>query len=160
MIVPRTAKAPGIEQLEQQIREMEAELTEDREGSLDWDDLPSASELAEKEQRRAVLPRILRAARIKRLELRVAAEEKNLADLRKKSEEAHAAFRERQQERMDAEEAEQAASGQWNAAVSAGLMADQDLRRMKKELAELKVSTPGRRFGDREPSMPEEEANV
>lgn len=139
MIVPK-AKAPKtaeqLEAISAEIRDMERELAEDHERQLDWDNLPSAEELAERQQRLSILPRLLRAAKLKRLEMQAAAEEARISGLRGRAEEAASAFLKSREERIRAEEAE--ASGRRSMAVTALTAAELDLRRTQRRLAELK----------------------
>jgi hypothetical protein len=67
----RSHKAQTIEDLEASIKKMEAELAEGYGRPLSWEEVTTttAEELAAKEQRRSILPRLTTAAKIKRLEL-------------------------------------------------------------------------------------------
>jgi hypothetical protein len=78
------AKAPEegeLEQLESEIADMERELTAESE-PLVWGEV-DAGELACREQRRGVLPRLITAAKIKRLVLQKRRTEAELEELRK-----------------------------------------------------------------------------
>ena len=65
------SKPETIEDLDASIKRMEAELAEGYGRPLSWEEVTSttAEELAAKEQRRSVLPRLITAAKVKRLEL-------------------------------------------------------------------------------------------
>lgn len=67
----RTRKAENIEDLDAQITCMEAELAEGYGHPLTWEEVTSttAEEIARKEQRRGILPRLIHAAKVRRLEL-------------------------------------------------------------------------------------------
>jgi hypothetical protein len=67
----RTRKVENIEDLDAQIASMEAELAESYGKPLTWEEVTStkAEEIACKEQRRGVLPRLIHAAKVRRLEL-------------------------------------------------------------------------------------------
>jgi hypothetical protein len=84
-------KAETIEDLDASIERMEAEFAEGYGRPLSWEEVTSttADELAAKEQRRSMLPRLITAARVRRLELQRARWERNLAPLEHQREEAH-----------------------------------------------------------------------
>jgi hypothetical protein len=96
-----------IDALDQQIAALEAE-----EAGLPpvptWDDLQSSGaiqELQEQTARRGVLPYLKRAAKIKRLELRLAKEESETAPLRELQEQTYERLEAAQSEKLRAEEA-------------------------------------------------------
>jgi hypothetical protein len=123
--------------LEKQIQKMEAEIAEGSADPIDFDDLPSAAELAKKQARLDILPRILAAAKRKRLELQLQADEKRLAELKEQSAAAHAEFTERQAERFAAEQAEAEAINRRSGAISAVMRAEEDIRHNQKQLTNM-----------------------
>ena len=135
----RASKEQSAEDLDGQIRSMEAELAEDYGRPLAWDEVTSttAEELVQKEQRRSVLPRLINAARVKRLELEAARREEEASALQEKVETAHAAFLEREGEMRGAKERRDAAQAEWALALSASQSADDRARQAARELREL-----------------------
>jgi MoaA/NifB/PqqE/SkfB family radical SAM enzyme len=110
----RTLEAEGVEDLSAEIEAMEAELADGYGQPLTWEEVTSttAEEIARKEQRRGVLPRLIHAAKVRRLEL----EDR----LRRVQEERDAAHRE------------------WTLTLYALQSADERTRRTEKELRELR----------------------
>jgi hypothetical protein len=133
-------KVQSAEDLDEQIRSMEAELAEGYGRPLDWDEVTSttAEELVQKEQRRSVLPRLIHAARVKRLEWEVSRREEEAASLQGKVATTHAAFLEREEEMRGAKERRDAAQGEWALALSAWQSANDRARRAARELRELR----------------------
>jgi chromosome segregation ATPase len=80
-----------LAELDGKIAGMEAEVEEVEAFPLVWDRITSttADELAATEQRRSILPRLIAAARIKRLELERRREEERAAPLEEESARAH-----------------------------------------------------------------------
>jgi FKBP-type peptidyl-prolyl cis-trans isomerase len=132
-----------LQGLQERIEKMEAEIAESRSEEIGWDDLPSAAELAKKQARLDILPRILAAAKRKRLELQLQADEKRLVELKQESAAAHAEFAERQAERFAAEQAEAEAINRRSGVLSAVIRAEEDIRHNRKQLAELKEDQNG-----------------
>jgi hypothetical protein len=112
----RTHKAESAEDLDQQIQEMEAELAE---------------------QHRNSLPRLIRAAKVKRLELEKDRRDKEAAALQKKVETTYAALQEQEERLRAAQEERDAAHAQWTLALSASQNANDRARRAYRELREL-----------------------
>jgi hypothetical protein len=107
-------KEQSAEDLDEQILSMEAELAEGYGRSLDWDEVTSTTteELAQKEQRRSVLPRLIHAARVKRLEREVGRREEEASALQEKVEATYAAFLKREEEMRGAKEKRDAAQAE------------------------------------------------
>ena len=76
-----------LREVEENIESMERKLAE-REQPIVWGEV-DAGELEAKERRRAILPRLITAARIKRLELLRRQTESELEPLRAEREDAH-----------------------------------------------------------------------
>jgi hypothetical protein len=136
----RARKEQSAEDLDEQIRSMEAELAEDYGRPLDWDEVTSttAEELVRKEQRRSVLPRLIHAARVKRLERDTALREEEASALQEKVETTHAAFLEREEDLRGAKERCDAAQAEWALALSAWQSANERARQAARELRELR----------------------
>jgi hypothetical protein len=136
----RARKAESAEDLDQQIQEMEAELSEGYGKPLTWEEVTSttAQEIARKEQRRSVLPRLIHAAKVKRLELEKDRRDKEAAVLQEKVETTYAALQEQEEKLRTAQEKRDAAHGQWSLALSASQNAIECTRRVYRELRELK----------------------
>ena len=135
----RSAKA-SVEDLEQSIQEMEAELADGHGRPLTWDEVTSTTpeELARKEQRRGILPRLIRAAKVKRLELEVQSRQRVADELRAKLEPSYEAFQEKEDELRRAKEVRDEAHGEWSRTLSALQGADGRVDRVARELGELR----------------------
>lgn len=109
-----------IAALDKEIQNMEAELAEESAAPLSWDEITSstADELARKEQRRGILPRLLKAARIKRLELRKRQYELEAEPLRAECEENYHKLERATEKERKAKEEREAALGAWNFTLS------------------------------------------
>jgi hypothetical protein len=136
----RTRKTESVEDLDEQIQTMEAELVEGYEKPLTWEEVTSttAEEIARKEQRRGILPRLIHAAKVRRLELEKLRREQEAAPLREKLEATYAAFLEQEDELRKAKEKRDAAHAQWTLTFSALQSADERTRRVEKALCELR----------------------
>ena len=136
----RSRKIEKVEDLDEQIQSMEAELVEDYGKPLTWEEITSTpvEEIARKEQRRGVLPRLIHAAKVKRLELELLRREEEAAPLREKVQATYAAFQEQEDELRKAKEKRDAAHAEWSLTLSALQSADERTRRTKKELRELR----------------------
>ncbi len=113
-----TAETIGeeIATLDKEIKTMEAELAEEAAAPLRWEEITSstAEELARKEQRRGILPRLLTAARMKRLELRKMQYELEAEPLEAERAKAHEALERAQAKRFEVEEEIAAARQAWS----------------------------------------------
>jgi hypothetical protein len=136
----RTRKMESVEDLDEQIQSMEAELVEGYGKPLTWEEITSttAEEIARKEQRRGVLPRLIRAAKVRRLELVKLRREEEAGPLREKLEATYQAFQEQEDELRRAKEKRDAAHAEWTLTLSALQSAEERTRRTEKELGELR----------------------
>ena len=142
MTETKRRKKDSVESLEEQIEAMEAELAAGYGKPLSWEEVTSttADEIAKKEQRRGVLPRLIHAARVRRLELEVGRCENEVAPRLIQIEETYASFLEEEEALRCAQEKRDAAHGEWNLALSALQSAEDRTKRTKRELRELKES--------------------
>jgi hypothetical protein len=125
--------------LDREIESMEAELRE--EGTpLSWDEITSstADELARKEQRRGILPRLLKAARIKRLELRKRQYELQAEPLYAERVENYRKLERAIEKDRKAKEEREAALGAWNITHSALQGVERRIKDTERELSELR----------------------
>jgi hypothetical protein len=90
------------------------------------------------EQRRGVLPRLIQAAKIKRLELQLRDREREAEGLREGLERLYEAFQAKEDELRQAKEARDAAHGQWAIRLSAVQGAEGRAERKARELDELR----------------------
>jgi hypothetical protein len=136
----RTRKTESVEDLDEQIQKMEAELVEGYEKPLTWEEVTSttAEEIARKEQRRGILPRLIHAAKVRRLELEKLRREQEAAPLREKLEATYAAFQEQEDQLRRAKEKRDAAHAEWTLTLSALHSSEERTRRTEKELRELR----------------------
>jgi hypothetical protein len=136
----RTRNTESVEDLDQQIQSMEAELVEGYGKPLTWEEVTSttAEEIARKEQRRGILPRLIHAAKVRRLELEKLRREEEAAPLREKLEATYAALQEQENELRRAKEKRDAAHAEWSLTLSALQSAEERTRRTEKELDELR----------------------
>jgi hypothetical protein len=133
------SQAESVEDLDAKIQEMEAELAQGYGKPLTWDEVTTttAEEIARKEQRRGVLPRLIHAARVRRLELEKERREEEAASLQEKVETTYAAFQEQEDELRKAKEKRDAAHAEWAITLSASQNANERTRRTERELREL-----------------------
>ena len=119
---------------------MEAELVGGYGKPLTWEEITSttAEEMARKEQRRGILPRLIHAAKVRRVELAKKRREEEAAPLREKLEATYAAFQEQEDQLRKAKEKRDAAHAEWSLTLSALQSADERTRRTEKELSELR----------------------
>ena len=129
-----------ITELDEKIASMEAELTEEAAAPLSWDEITSTTteEIARKEQRRGILPRLIHAAKVKRLELEKRRREEEAAPLREKLESTYAAFQAQEERLRKAKERRDAAQAEWGITLSGLQSAEERIRRTEQELHELK----------------------
>jgi hypothetical protein len=125
-----------IANMDREIERLEAELREDAQAPLVWGEA-TADELAQKEQRRGVLPRLITAAKIKRLELRRAKLERETEALEAERAERHRVLEEAQVAEERAKERRLEAFNAWTFAHGAVITKQDHARRLKRELREL-----------------------
>ena len=135
----RKRKTESVEDLDARIIEMEAELADGHGRPLTWDEVTSATaeELAAKEQRRGVLPRLIGAAKVRRLELELRDREREAEELREGLEPLYGIFQDAEGELRAAKERRDHAHGQWAIRLSAVQGADGRTDRARRELHEL-----------------------
>jgi chromosome segregation ATPase len=115
-----TKEKPAAERLAEEERKMDAEIerleAEQRElaspsRALTWDEVQAgaAEDLEKRERRRAFLPRLVVAAKVKRLEIRRARLEAEAGPLRERRDEAHERLKTATAKRWEAVEEENAA---------------------------------------------------
>jgi chromosome segregation ATPase len=133
-------KAETIEDLDASIESMETELAEGYGRPLSWEEVTSttAEEIARKEGRRGVLPRLIHAAKVRRLELEKLRRQEEAAPLREKLEATYQAFQEQEDELRKAKEKRDAAHAEWTLTLSALQSAEERTQRTEKELDELR----------------------
>jgi hypothetical protein len=133
-------KAQTIEDLDASIQSMESELAEGYGTPLSWEEVTSstAEELAAKEQRRSILPCLITAAKVKRLELQRAQQEREIAPLEHQREEAYKRLEAVEAEYYEALEERDLARRDWNYAL--GLMQSRQgrIREIDGEIRELR----------------------
>lgn len=98
-----------VERLGAELRDLESLAP-----ALTWEEIQAGAmeDLEGRERRRSVLPRLITAAKVRRLELRRERLEAELSPLREAREEARARLEEAQAKRQEAQEAEARAHGE------------------------------------------------
>jgi chromosome segregation ATPase len=142
-----TKEEAQIRELDEKIAELQAEQAADTSGrALSWDEVTSstADELARREGRRGILPRLLTAARVKRQELEIRRREREADELREGLEPLYEAFQEKEDELRRAKEMRDKAHGEWAIRLSAVNSAADRMKRAEDELREMQE--PGRRL--------------
>ncbi len=133
------------EKLDEKIARLEAEAAE-LEGPArepTWDELVANSakyerELEARERRRSVLPRILHAAKLKRLELEKRQHIEHTESVQQTLEANYEIFQEHEEKLRLAKEERDAAHAEWTLTLSALQSARDRVRRTEKEIAQLK----------------------
>ena len=141
----KTAKKqqhPEPEKLDEQIQRWEREL-EEAPREIGWDELVENSaqierELDARERRRRILPRIIQAGKVKRLELEKRRHEEHAASLREELEASYAAFQEHEERLRQAKKKRDASHGKWMLAMSAVQSAEDRAKRTERELRQLR----------------------
>ncbi len=136
----RTRKMETIEDLDASIESMETELAEGYGKPLTWEEVMSstAEKLAAKEQRRSILPRLITAARLKRLELQRAQWERKMAPLELQREEAHKRLEAAEVKYHEALEERNLARRDWNYAHGLIQSRQDRIREINREIRELR----------------------
>ena len=126
--------------MDEEIRRLEAEAREleasDR--ALSWDQIQAGEDLDKRERRRGILPRLIVAAKVKRLELRRERYERETEPLRKQREEAYARLEEAKTKRLQAEDEENAALYQYSDAFQQGQGQEKRLQAIDREIRALR----------------------
>jgi GTPase involved in cell partitioning and DNA repair len=125
-----------LREVEQEIESMERELAE-REQPIVWGEV-DAGELEAKERRRAILPRLITAARIKRLELLRRQTESELEPLRAEREDAHKKLERATAKRFKAEEEMLEARQAWSDPHTRIEKRERHLKDLDRQLHELR----------------------
>jgi hypothetical protein len=138
---PETAEAIGeeIRTLDKEIQSMESEL-EEGERPLVWDEVDSSTveEIAAQEHRLAKLPRLIRAAKVKRQERRIRLYQLEVEPLyAERNGNYHKLERAIERDRKAKEERE-AALGAWNITLSAVQGLERRIKDAERELSELR----------------------
>ena len=144
----KTAKTPDIEQEMADISERIAALELEREALAaapppEWDTLTElgTEQLIQQEQRRLVVPQLLRAARIKLLELRRQSHQLGLRPVEVELEEDYAAYEEAEAKLVKAREERDAAHQQWNNTLDAAERIRRRIGNLGREIGELRGSS-------------------
>jgi hypothetical protein len=136
------AESPEAEMaaLDKQIRDMEAELQEETSTALSWEEVTSttAENLARKEHRRAILPRLISAARIKRAELRIQRERRAAEPLEALRAEAFKEMEDAEARYFKAIEERNLARGRWSDTHGRLEKIGRRIKDSEREIAELK----------------------
>lgn len=128
--------------IDENIRTMEAELRDVGAGPLVWDEITpaTAEELASKEQRRWVLPRLITAAKIKRLELERRRELERAKPLEEIRAKAHERIERATAAKLKADEELGAARFEWADAHSRLENRSRRIKEIDREIASLRAS--------------------
>ena len=115
-------------------------MAEEAATPLRWEEITSstAEDLARKEQRRGILPRLLQAARVGRLELRRKQYEQEADPLYAEREQRYAKLEKAKDKERRATEEREAALVAWNITHSAIQSAEDRIRRTEREIRELR----------------------
>lgn len=122
-----------IERLEAERLELEAPAR-----ALSWDEIQAGEDLEKRERRRGILPRLIVAAKVKRLELRRERYERETEPLRAQRREAHARLEEAKTKRLDAIDEENKALYEYSDAFQRVQGQEKRLKAVDRELAELR----------------------
>ena len=143
--MPKTAKTPDIEQeiteVAGRIAALESELAAlDAAPPPEWDALDEAGteELVRREQRRLVIPQLLRAGRVRLLELRKAKYEAKLADMAPERERHYQALEEAEAAALAAEERLRLARAVHSDDVQAHIKVERRVAEIGREIAALR----------------------
>ena len=136
----RGRKAQTIEDLNASIEEMEAELAEGYGHPLSWEEVTTttAVELARKEQRRSILPRLITAAKVKRLELQREKWEREIEPLETERAEAYERLEAATAKYHEAERERNLAQGAWSHAHNLIGSRQDRIREINREIRELR----------------------
>ncbi len=144
-----TKEKPRTDQLAQEERKMDEEIerleAEARElevpaRALTWDEIQAGAgeDLDKQERRRGILPRLIIAAKVKRLELRRERYERETEPLRKQREEAYARLEKAKAKRLQAEDEEKMALYEYSDAFQQVQGQEKRLKAVDREIRELR----------------------
>ena len=143
--MPRTAKTPDKEQEITDVSERIAALEQEREAleaapPPEWDalDEAGAEELVRREQRRLVIPQLLRAGRVRLLELRKAGYEERLGGMARERERHYGELEEAEAAFLVAEERLRLARAVHSDDVQANIKVERRVAELGREIAELR----------------------
>ena len=124
-----------IERLEAERGELEAPAR-----ALTWDEIQAgaAEDLERREQRRGILPRLIVAAKVKRLELRRERYEREIEPLQKLRAEAHAKLEAVEAKRLQAVEEEEEARCEYGDAYTRIESRERRVKALDREIRELR----------------------
>jgi DNA repair exonuclease SbcCD ATPase subunit len=128
-----------LEEIDRQVAALEAEKA-GMPAPVTWDELQEAGTLRQVEQaelRRGVIPRMLRAARVKRLQLELERLEKRLAPIIKEQEESYERREELKAQIQELEALHGQAQGAWSHASMRRDTIEREQRSVRKQLREL-----------------------
>ncbi len=127
-------------EMDEEIQRLEAERLE-LEGPasvLSWDQIQAGEDLDKRERRRGLLPRLITAARIKRLELKRQRHEAEIEPLQTRREKAHARLEKASAKRQEVIEEENAARYEYGDASSRIASREMHIRAINREIRELR----------------------
>jgi chromosome segregation ATPase len=130
----------AIERLEAEQRDLESPAP-----ALTWEEIQAGAmkDLEGRERRRGILPRLIAAAKIRRLEIRRERQEAEIGPLREAREEARTRLEEAQAKRQEAQELETRAQVEHGDARMRLRYAQGFLDETERELRALKGGSPG-----------------
>jgi hypothetical protein len=123
--------------LDAEIESMEAEL-EAGEKPLVWDEVGSVEGIAAEQHRLTILPRLIRAAKIKRAELRIRRTRAELEPLYAEREAAYKKLERTREKKRKVEEEEKSALAEWGAPHNLIQKRERRIKDAERELHELR----------------------
>ena len=122
-----------IRQLEDEQRELEGPAS-----VLSWDQIQAGEDLDKRERRRGLLPRLITAAKIKRLELQRERYEAQIEPLQERRDKAHAQLEKARAKRLKAQDEENAASFEYGDASTRIASREMHVKSITREIRELR----------------------
>jgi DNA repair exonuclease SbcCD ATPase subunit len=129
-----------LDALDQQIAALEAEKA-GLPPVPGWDELQDSNviqEMEQREARRGILPLLINSAKVKKLELQLSRQERELKPLQQRRERAYETMERAREEKIRAEEALGKATGEWSDANIRAQSYETRIRHLNRELNELK----------------------